>query len=514
MEYIIKYSYLPSSLLFPIEILNCHYAIAELVPTDTGPVAAEPWVEYMEPVEHLFSSMERHAGGAGAPTSQSITALTGNGVAVGIIDSGIDTNHSEFKNPDGTSRILALWDMTAEGMPPSGFLEGRVFYENEINSGISQGADLRGHGTAVAGIAAGNHGIAPNASIIAVRLQGAVKTTDILRGVKFVLDEAQRRNLPCVINLSYGTNNGSHRGQSLFETCLDDMALSWKTVLVCAAGNEGNSGHHYRSSLSTGQQHNVEFSVTSLRGQIYLSLWKNFVDTVSYELILPNGRTTGKFSDDSQERRFLLGDIQVLTIPHGPTHYSGAQEIFFQLSAPDQALTGLWALICYGGQITDGAFDIWLPTIEEVGRNTSFLKPCSEMTVTLPATAARTLAVGGYRPDTGTLSTFSGKGDDEMFGAALPDLAAPAEGILGAKAGGGFDYYSGTSMAAAYLSGTVAQLMEWGIVWENDPFFYGEKVKAYLQKNAMRDPFFSYPNPLWGYGKLNFDKTLRFLMQL
>lgn len=514
MEYIIKYNYLPQSLLFPIEILNCHYAIAELLPADTGPVVAEPWVEYLEPADHLFPSIEGDTDDSGAPASQSMTALTGSGVAIGIIDSGIDTAHSEFKNPDGTSRILAFWDMTAEGIPPAGFLKGRVFYENEINSDISQNTDSLGHGTAVAGIAAGNHGIAPEASIIAVRLQGAVRTTDILRGVKFVLDEAHRRNIPCVVNLSYGTNNGSHRGQSLFETCLDDMALSWKTVLVCAAGNEGDSGHHYRNSVHTGQQLRVEFTVASLRGQIYLTLWKNFVDTVSYELVLPNGRTTGKFPADSQERRFRLGNVEVLTIPHDPTHYSAAQEIFFQLNALDGTLTGIWTLICYGEQITDGIFDIWLPTIEEVSKDTSFLEPFPDLTITLPATASRTLAVGGYRSDTGTLSTFSGRGELGMYGAALPDLAAPAERILAAKAGGGFDYYSGTSMAAAHLSGTVALLMEWGLVWQNDPFLYGEKLKAYLQKNAVREPFLSYPNPLWGYGKLDFNKTLRYLMQL
>ena len=161
---------------------------------------------------------------------------------IGFVDSGLDLRHPEFLADDGSSRIVGLWDMTAQGTPPRGFLHGAAYTKAEIATGLVDSPDETGHGTAVAAIAAGRSGAAPGASIAAVKLSSS-RTTDIMRAVKYLLDQAEERRMPCVVNLSYGTNCGSHQGQSLFESYIDQSSQRGRTVIVCAAGNEGSGAH-------------------------------------------------------------------------------------------------------------------------------------------------------------------------------------------------------------------------------------------------------------------------------
>ncbi len=195
-----------------------------------------------------------------------------------------------------------------------------------------------------------------------------------------------------------------------------------------------------------------------------------------------------------------------------PTHYTATQEALFLLDAPPGGLDGLWKLRCHGKKVADGRFDVWLPTIEEVSDRTAFLQPEPDLTITLPATALYPISVGGFRPETETVSPFSGRGDQDCAGRVLLDLTAPAEAVRSAKPGGGYDVFTGTSMAAPFVSGSAALMMEWGIVQGNDPFLYGQRVKAFLCKGALRSPFLSYPNPLWGYGRLNLCGTMNELV--
>lgn len=507
MEYIVKYTGDIRSLGYPTEILGQNYAILELEPDALPQLRRSSLVEYYEPAELLSPASLRESLDAACITSVQRSGglgLTGKGVAIGLIDSGIDLTHPEFLNKDGTTRVLALWDMTAEGTPPAGFRKGALYSAQDIDNGLAaESRDERGHGTAAAGIAAGKSGVAPEASLLVVKMGGGeVRSTDVMRGFKFVLDEAQRLRMPCAVNLSYGTNLGSHRGQSLFETYIDAISLLGKAVIVCASGNEGSGGHHFADKLTTGGKVIAEFNVSTPRKSIYLTLWKSFADTARFELILPSGATTGLLTPSSIPREFSFGGVRLTVVFSGPTHYATTQQILFRMEAASGKLDGLWALKCYGEKIVDGAFDIWLPTVEEVGSRTAFLRPQPDLTITLPATAESPISVGGYRPGTETISPFSGRGDPECRGQVLLDITAPAENIYTAKAGGGYDTFSGTSMAAPFVTGSAALMMEWGIVRDNAPFLYGQRIKAALCKNALRSSFWSYPNPLWGYGKL------------
>lgn len=516
MEYIVKYTGDILSLGYPTELLGHQYAIMELEPDEVPELLQYRQIEYFEPSEGLSSFLFSGLDSACITPVKRDEALglMGRGILVGFIDSGIDLTHPEFLTEDGSTRVLWLWDMTIPGAPPLGFRKGTVYSSEEINAGSAMSRDLAGHGTAAAAIAAGRSGVAPESSIVVVKMGGgdSATSTDVMRGIKFIMDCAARESMPCVINLSYGTNKGSHQGQSLFETYMDAMAQQGRTVIVCASGNEGDSGHHFYGKLSSGSVLDVEFTVSTPREEIYLTLWKSFADTARFEMILPSGASTGPLSPGSV-RRFSFGGIQLAAAFNGPTHFATAQEVYYTLSASAGGLSGLWTLRCYGDRIVEGGFDIWLPTVEEVGRDTAFLRPDPNLTITLPATARLPMAVGGYRSGTGTASTFSGRGALPCQGHALLDLCAPAEQVYTAKAGGGYDTYTGTSLAAPFVSGSAALLMEWGIVRGNDPFLYGQRVKAFLCANAARSPFLDYPDPVWGYGKLNLCEALADLVR-
>ena len=511
MEYIIKYTGDILSLGYPTELLDAQFAIMEL-----GDQPAERLLEHrqvicVEPARRLSGLMDRSLEVSCIPPVQRASGLglTGKGVLIGFVDSGLDLNHPEFLGEDGASRVVALWDQAAEGAPPKGFLHGAAYTREELSGGLVSSADQSGHGTAVAAIAAGRSGAAPGASIAAVKLSSS-RTTDVMRAVKFLLDQAEEREMPCVVNLSYGTNCGSHQGQTLFETYIDQSAQRGRSVVVCAAGNEGSGAHHFRGRLTEGGVVEAEFTVSTRRERIYLSLWKNFADEAEFELVLPNGQSTGMLAEGTRDLRF--GSIRAAVLYGVPTHYSASQEALFLLSAPAGELDGLWKLRCLGKKVADGRFDAWLPTIEEVTDRTAFLQPEPDLTITLPATALYPISVGGFRPETVTLSPFSGRGDQDCAGRVLLDLTAPAESVRSAKPGGGYDTFSGTSMAAPFVSGAAALMMEWGVVQGNDLSLYGQRVKAFLCKGALRSPFLSYPNPQWGYGRLNLCGTMNELV--
>lgn len=510
MEYIIKYTGELPDLGFPTELLDAQFAIIDLGDRDPAYLLEYRQVTCYEPARHL-SGLEAQPA-RGAPTDyRSMDAacipqvhreygLTGKGVLIGFVDSGLDLSHPEFLGEDGNSRVVALWDMTAQGTPPRGFLQGAFYSGEDIAAGRVPSGDRSGHGTAVAAIAAGRGGTAPGASIAMVKLASA-RSTDIMRAIKFLLDQAEERGMPCVINLSYGTNWGSHWGQTLFESYIDQSSQRGRSVIICAAGNEGSGAHHFFGRMEENGVLDAEFTVSTRREQVYLSLWKNFADEMTFDLTLPNGQSTGTLTEGERQLRF--GPVQVSVFYGVPTHYSVFQEVLFLLDAPAGGLDGLWRLRCQGKRIADGQLNAWLPTVEEVTDRTAFLQSAPDLTVTVPATALYPISVGGFRPETETASPFSGRGLSGCPGRTMLDLTAPAEGVRSARAGGGYDAFTGTSLAAPFVSGSAALMMEWGVVRGNDPFLYNQRVKAFLCKGAMRSPFLTYPNAQWGYGRLN-----------
>ena len=517
-EYIIKYHGILNLEGYDVELLNESYAIVTTDAAGIEQLYHHIQIEYVEPAKKLFLSRLDSMGYSciNSVKSKSGMGLNGRGVAIGVIDSGIDVTHPDFLNPDGKTRVAYFWDMEGIGTPPAGFLFGAEYNAQQIDSGAIQNGDTVGHGTAVSGIAAGNMGIASGASIIVVKLNlREVRSTDIMRGIKYVIDRAQSMEMPCAINLSFGTNDGSHTGDSLFETYISDMARRWKSMIVCAAGNEGYSGHHFEGKLGPVEELNVDFATAAHISRMYLSLWKNFADRVSYELIGPSGRSSGRLTEVMGRLDTVLDGVRVRLIYGQPNHYSDRQEVYLQFEAINGPIpNGIWTLRCYGEDIVEGTFNVWLPNIGAVTERTAFLEPSVYLTMTIPSTSDNVISVGGYRGSTGTISAFSGRGNHFEGCKAQLDIVAPAENIFTAKAGGGYDAFTGTSMAAPFVTGSAALMMEWGIVRGNDIFLYGERIKAFLCRNAVRKENVKYPNPMWGYGALNLCETMEDLIYL
>lgn len=542
IETIIKYhgdlAAIASKLEAVAEELNENYAILTLPAYRIPTISEVPQVEFYELPKTLTFQIERGIDITGITRVQNMADfnLRGNGVLVGIIDSGIDYTHLDFRNADGTTRILYLWDQSEPGTPPTGFRSGRLYTAEDLNTAllsedpfsIVPEQDFVGHGTAVAGVAAGNGassggdnaGAAPESQIIVVKLTpypqpGFSRSTDIMRAVKFCLDIAEGLEMPIAINISYGTNEGAHNGSSLFETYLDTASQRWKNVICVAAGNERSAGHHYKGIVNQGESLNIEFAIGENIRKLFLSCWKNFADTFQVEIISPSGSSSGIVSPLNRITRVVLDGVRVTMLYRQPNHYNINQEIYIGLEAITGVIpSSIWRLILRGTQVVDGNFDIWLPMTDMVTERTSFLEPSPLTTVTIPSTAYSVICVGGYDAIQNSVAFFSGLGFTYMTYGQKPDIVAPAVNIVTTAAGGGYDSFTGTSLAAPFVTGAAALMMEWGHVKRNDPFLFGQRVKAFLCRNASRNFPVSFPNEAWGYGVLNLIATMNDLREL
>ena len=500
------------------EILECNYAIVTIPVNQVNNLYNYKEVEYFEPSKNVTpnGTLKTEMGTTEIlPIKSTEKNLNGKGVIVGIIDSGIDYIHKDFINNDGTSRIIYIWDQSIDGNNPKGFIHGSEYTSNDINKAIKESEpysilpsqDLIGHGTAVTGIAAGNSGIASQSLIISVKLGSnkVAKTTDILRGIKYIIDKSIELNMPASINISYGMNDGSHTGNSLFEQSIASMCNKWKISISVAMGNEGSAGHHFSAVIKADQTIEADFAYQSFSKNLYIDIWKSFNDNIEFELVSPNRASSGTLYAKDEMKLIRFGSMYIIMNYKPISHYNRMQEIVFTFSnESDGFIPGIWKLIIKCTYAVDQKIDIWLPTIAEVGTSTAFLNPDNLLTLTLPSTVERVISVGGYNSAIGSLAYFSGMGNENI---SKPDLVAPAVNIYSSKVGGDYDSFSGTSMASPFVCGSAALMMEWGIVKGNMPFLYGESLKAYLIKGADRSNKRKCPDFGWGYGVLDLKNT-------
>ena len=453
--------------------------------------------------------------------------LTGKGVLIGVIDSGIEYANADFRQEDGATRIRFLWDQTVEGTPPEGYRIGSEFSAEQINEALQQpnrtmrlqkvpSVDSSGHGTAVAGVAAGNgrnsggryRGTAPDAELIIVKLGnpggvGFPRTAELMQAVDYIVQKAEMLQMPVSVNISFGNTYGAHNGTSLPERFLDAAAQIGRTLISVGTGNEGAEAGHTSGFVREGEETSVPLGVQERQGAFSLQIWTDYTDVIGVTIKTPSGERVGPIREVMGAQRFLTGKTEILLYYGEPSPYSGLNEIFMEfLPVDDYVNSGEWNIILVPEQIVTGRFEMWLPASYTLNEGTAFFYPTEELTLTIPSTASRVLTVAAYDADTMSYADFSGRGRKSQNN-QKPDLAAPGVNVVSVQGEEGYASFTGTSFAAPFASGGAALLMEWGITEKNDLFLYGEKAKAFLRRGARELPGYdSWPNNQLGYGAL------------
>ena len=426
---------------------------------------------------------------------------------------------------------MALWDQSSSsGHAPDGFLQGCEYTQEQIDAALATGSreqgyalvpeqDLSGHGTAVLGIAAGNgrasggryRGVAPESLLLVVKLAtpqrgGFPRTTELMQAVEYIIQKAEQMGMPVAVNLSFGSVYGSHRGNTLLETYLDQMANRWKSTFVIGTGNEADSDGHAAGRLPESEQTEVQFTVGEAQPALSIQIWKNYADSWQIVLLHPDGSQIAFGDEQMGTVRYLVGGTELLVYYGMPAPYLLQQEIFIELIPNGSNVfvdSGLWSIRLYPVRIVDGRFSMWMSDARTRNIQTRFLRPTPDATLTIPSAASRTIAVGAYDARTNSHASFSGRGwPDEPY-PVHPDLVAPGVDVTAPAVRGGYLAVTGTSFATPFVAGSAALLMQWGIVNGNDPYLYGEKLRASLHRGARPLPGFrKYPNEVVGYGSL------------
>ncbi len=464
-------------------------------------------------------------------------ALTGRGVVICIIDTGIDYTDQVFRNADGSSRILAIWDQTIQtGTPPAGFQYGTEYSREEINRALQSedpysivpSRDEIGHGTTIAGVAAGGRtvyqGAAPDADIVVVKLKEckpyfrdfylipqnvpAYQENDIMLAVKYADTFTRVFSRPVVICLALGTSSGDHAGSSGLSRYLNAIAIKRNRAVVVAGGNEGNANHHYQGDLKNrGSSASVEVRVDRNVSGFFIELWGSVPDIYTILVRSPGGETIPPVRlgvRESVTYGFVYEKTKVTIAGTLVESASGEELILMRFQDPTP---GIWTFqVSISGDVYNGEFHMWLPITQFLDAPVYFLEPTPYVTLTGPSMAADVICVSTYDASNNSFYIDSGRGFSRT-GAIRPDFAAPGVSV---STGNGKE--TGSSLAAAITAGAVALFMQWAVVEGNNPLVGTREVKNYLIRGASRNFDIIYPNRDWGYGRLNVVGTFDMLI--
>lgn len=462
-------------------------------------------------------------------------SLTGQGVLLGIVDSGITYTDPAFRYEDGSSRIVAIWDQTVqEGTPPEPYVYGQEYTQEMINEALLSEdplsmvpeADLVGHGTAIASIAAGSidevngfSGAAPFADIAVVKLKEAkqylrdfyfipaaavaYQENDVMLGVDYLNRLAAARNQPLVLLLALGTNNGTHGGNSYLSNFLDDIGQRRRRVVVTATGNEANARHHYYAQVPDKDAvQTVEVNVEQTMRGFAIELWSAEPQLFEVAVVSPAGERLSRIPAERLGRReysFVLEGTTLSVDYRIVGTRSANQLIYLRFSRPTK---GIWKILVFPKNFIYGSFHMWLPISAFLESPVHFLSSNPDTTLTVPSTARVPMTIGGYNDQNGALFLESGRGYT-ITGSIKPDLVAPAVNVSGSNG----QEYTGTSYGAAITAGAAAMFMEWAVVRGNLAAANTADVKSEFIRGAAQDIGRLYPNREWGYGKLNLTQT-------
>lgn len=462
--------------------------------------------------------------------------LRGDGVLIGILDTGINYTLPAFLKPDGTTKIVSIWDQTipSENAYPFDTFFGTEYQSEQINQALNSAdpfeivpsTDENGHGTMLAAVAAGSEnrdenffGVAPNAELVVVKLRQAkqylrdfytipqdvvcYQENSIMWAVQYCVLKARQLRRPISICIGIGSSQGPHDGTTPLNVMLSRRADVPNIGITTAAGNEGNRGRHFHAVIdpSVGST-TVELNVGENEGGFFMELWGDAPGIYSVDILSPSGEYIPRIPAGLEVRRnitFIFDQTELDVIYQTVESQTGDQLIrfiFHNVSA------GTWKFNVYLQGNLPGAFNIWLPMGDFATDGTYFIKPDIYNTVLSPGTAIIPLTVTAYNPVNGTLYVNASRGYTRA-NTIKPELAAPGVNYRAPNIEGGYTNYTGTGVASAHTAGIVALGLEWGAVRGNDPALDTHLIKKYLIRGAKRSRNLIYPNRDWGYGILD-----------
>ncbi len=532
--------------------VNEEFVIFHVPLADIPPVTPENYPYNSIPTLYgLLDDTSMEASGILQASRRPALGADGAGTIIGFIDTGIDYQNPLFRNRDGSTRILGIWDQTAAGPPficegprgiPYWFLYGREYREEEINRALKSDrpldlipvTDTIGHGTFLAGIAAGGEtessgftGAAPAAYLGIVKLKpakqylrsyyqirenaAAFQDTDIMMGTTYLLQLAYRHRLPLVICIGLGSNQGGHDGSSPLEQVQNRLQIFPGVSTVCAAGNEAGRRHHYSGHI-TGDYDEAELRVGENETGFDIELWASLPEVYTVGFVSPSGEVIGRIplraGQDTSVR--FSGEESIVTVSY--VTITGGQSSYLAFIRFRSPSPGIWKIRVYPTLTITGIFHMWLPIHGFITEDTYFLRADPYTTVTAPGTALFPITAAAYNHLNGSLYIHSSRGYTRD-GRLKPDLAAPGVDVFGPGISSAQNTYpmtrmTGSSVAAAHTAGAAAALYSWGYGKSNDPYINNSVVKAYLTRGAQRNPNYTYPSREWGYGTLDLYEAL------
>lgn len=528
---------------FSYETINGHFAFITINKDLIADLSNERSVFYIELPRVMQYIAVENALTICAPqaiyTPQSYN-VSGEGVIVAIMDSGIDYSHFDFRNEDGTTRVLAIWDQNLEGTPPPGFSSGAYFTKEQIDEALSQptqeerltvvpSTDILGHGTAVTGVVAGNgrasggqnQGVAPKSDILVVKMSeqfypdGTLigpTNADVMRGITFAISQASMFNKPVSLMIGTGLNEGAHAGYSNLEIFIDQMSIVWPINMSVGTGNEANKERHTSGTVVVGEVRDIQISIEPGEKFYIANLYKNFVDDMSFVIIAPNGEKTDILQDNINNVAYVFGNTSVLINISSAPFSARSQELIILLEGFGTEFVdpGIWRIQIIGNAIVDGRYNVWATVTDQYRRGSRFLEPDPFTTLTIPSTAHLITSIASINGRTSQILTTSGRGytvDDRV----KPDVSAPGLNVTVPQAGTEALYttMSGSSIATAFMCGAYALFIQYGLRIRPDSYLYGEALKGLVMRYARKpSQFGTFPNQAYGYGILCISDVL------
>ena len=498
-------------------------------------------------IPKCYTYMDMEAAGASGITrlhDHPYLKLRGKGTAVAVIDSGIDYQNAVFRNAGG-SRIAYLWDQSLEDGTDIAGTEvpyGRLFRKNDIDQALAfedpfsvvPSRDTNGHGTALAGIAAGNMvpgenftGAAPEATLIIIKVKPAkqylrnfylyppdaevFQENDVMMAIAYAISWAKKLEMPLSICLGIGSSQGAHLGTNALSQYVDYVANFSQVSVSVAAGNEGNTRNHSTGIFSQGREQVVtELRVAEREQGFTMEFWGEPPEIYGLSIQSPTGEileVSSSIGSRTQELSFVFVETKVYVNYILIERQTGYSLVYIRFFHP---ASGIWKIFTQARNRQNVQFHMWLPVEGLISQDTYFLEPSPYTTVTAPGDARNSITATAYQHRDGSIYIAAGRGytPDGMI---TPHLAAPGVNVKVPLVRGDFGTRSGTSISAAQMSGIAALLFEWAIIRDNQPFFTGSSVKYYLQRGARREENMQYPNPEWGYGKVDLYHTFELL---